>query len=116
VVEDPGDIGPLERTGRFRGLYHVLTGVISPLDGIGPDDLTAEQLIERVRDGEFEEVILATNPTRDGEATAAYLVRALKPHGVRVTRIARGLPVGGDIEYADDVTLAEAMNGRREIP
>ncbi len=115
VVEEPGDVGPIERTGRFRGLYHVLMGVLSPLDGIGPDELTTNSLVERVKKGSFQEIILATNPTREGEATASYIAKVLKPYGVRVTRIARGLPVGGDIEYADEVTLSEAMNGRREL-
>lgn len=115
VIEEPSDVGPIERTGKYRGLYHVLMGVISPLDGVGPDDLTTDRLIRRVKDGSFQEVIVATNPTREGEATAAYLAKVLKPFGVRITRIARGLPMGGDIEYADEVTLSEAMDGRREL-
>jgi recombination protein RecR len=115
VVEEPGNIAPIERTGRYRGQYHVLMGVISPLDGIGPNDLTTDRLIKRVKEGGFQEVILATNPTREGEATAAYLAKALRPLNVRVTRIARGLPMGGDIEYTDEVTLSEALDGRREL-
>lgn len=115
VVEEPSNVGPIDKTGKYHGLYHVLMGVISPLDGIGPDNLTIRHLIERVKAGHFKEVILATNPTREGEATAAYLAKVLKPNGIRITRIARGLPVGGDIEYADEVTLAEAMDGRREL-
>ncbi len=115
VVEEPGDVGPIEKTGSYRGLYHILMGVISPLDGIGPDNLTVEGLIGRVKAGHFQEVIIATNPTREGEATAAHLATVLKPLGVRVSRIARGLPMGGDIEYADEVTLSEALDGRREL-
>jgi recombination protein RecR len=115
VIEEPSDVGPIERTGTYRGLYHILMGVISPLDGIGPDDLTTARLIERIKKGSFQEVILATNPTREGEATASYIAKILRPLGVRITRIARGLPMGGDIEYADEVTLSEAMDGRREL-
>jgi recombination protein RecR len=115
VIEEPSDIGPIERTGSYRGLYHVLMGVISPLDGVGPDDLTIDRLLDRLKSGSFQEVIVATNPTREGEVTASYLAKVLKPSGIRVTRIARGLPVGGDIEYADEVTLSEAMDGRREL-
>ena len=115
VLEEPSDIGPIERTGAYRGLYHVLMGVISPLDGVGPDDLTIDRLLERVKAGSFQEVIIATNPTREGEATAAYLASVLKPLGVRITRIARGLPMGGDIEYADEITLSEALEGRRDL-
>ncbi len=115
VVEDPRDVIALERTREYRGRYHVLGGAISPLDGIGPDDLKIPQLLERVRLGGIEEVIVATNPRVEGEATAIYLARILKPLGVRVTRIAHGLPVGGDLEYADEVTLARAMEGRREL-
>ena len=115
VVEDPRDVVALERTREFRGRYHVLGGAISPLDGIGPDDLRIAQLVERVRAGGIEEVIIATNPRVVGEATALYLARVLKPLGVRVTRIAHGLPVGGDLEYADEVTLARALEGRRDL-
>jgi len=115
VIEEPSDVEPLERTGKYRGLYHVLMGVISPLDGKGPDDLTTDHLINRVKEGGFKEVIVATNPTREGEATAAYIAKVLKPFGVTITRIARGLPMGGDIEYADEATLSEAMDGRREL-
>ncbi|HEV2356092.1 MAG TPA: recombination mediator RecR [bacterium] len=115
VVEDPRDIAAMERTREFTGVYHVLQGAISPLDGIGPDDLRIEELLRRVSAGDVREVIVATNPRVEGEATALYLSRVLKPLGVRVTRIAHGLPVGGDLEYADEVTLARALEGRREL-
>lgn len=115
VVEDPRDVIALERTREFRGRYHVLHGAISPLDGIGPDDLKIPELLTRVRAGGIKEVIVATNPRVEGEATAIYLARLLKPLGVRVTRIAHGLPVGGDLEYADEVTLARALEGRRDL-
>ena len=115
VVEEPGDIVAVERTQEFRGRYHVLAGHISPMDGIGPDDLRIRELLSRVGSGEVKEVILATNPTVEGEATAIYLAGLLKPIGVRVTRIASGLPVGGDLEYADEVTLGRALEGRREV-
>ncbi len=115
VVEDPRDVVALERAREFRGRYHVLGGAISPLDGMGPDDLKIAQLVERVRSGGVSEVIVATNPRVEGEATAIYLSRVLKPLGVRVTRIAHGLPVGADLEYADEVTLARALEGRREL-
>lgn len=115
VVEDPRDVVALERTREFKGRYHVLHGAISPLDGVGPDDLRIAELLERVRTGEVDEVIVATNPRVEGEATAIYLARLLKPLGVRVTRIAHGLPVGADLEYADEVTLARALEGRREL-
>ena len=115
VVEDPRDVIALERTREFRGKYHVLHGAISPLDGIGPDELKIAELITRVRAGGMEEVIVATNPRVEGEATAIYLARVLKPLGVRVTRIAHGLPVGGDLEYADELTLARALEGRRDL-
>ncbi|MDR7520407.1 MAG: recombination mediator RecR [Armatimonadota bacterium] len=115
VVEDPRDVIALERTREFRGRYHVLHGAISPLDGIGPDDLKIPDLLTRVQTGAVREVIIATNPRVEGEATAIYLARVLKPLGVRVTRIAHGLPVGGDLEYADEVTLARALEGRRDL-
>jgi recombination protein RecR len=114
VIERPSDLPALERTG-YRGLYHVLGGALSPLGEVGPDDLTMTPLIERVKGGEVQEVILATNPTVEGEATAHYLAGQLRPLGVRVTRIAQGLPVGSDLEYTDEVTLARALAGRREI-
>jgi recombination protein RecR len=115
VVESPRDVLALERTRQFRGRYHVLHGAISPLDGVGPDDLKIADLLSRVQSGGVEEVIVATNPRVEGEATALYLARLLKPLGVRVTRIAHGLPVGGDLEYADEVTLARALEGRRDL-
>ena len=115
VVEDPHNVTAVERTKEFNGAYHVLMGALSPLQGIGPDDLRIRSLVERVGNGEVAEVILATNPNVEGEATAIYLAKLLKPLGVRVTRIAMGLPVGSDIEYADDVTIHKAMEGRREL-
>ncbi|PYO46950.1 MAG: hypothetical protein DMD84_24850 [Candidatus Rokuibacteriota bacterium] len=115
VVEEPNDLLAMERTGEFKGRYHVLLGALSPLDGIGPDDLKVRELLLRLEDGPAREVILATNPNVEGEATALYLAKLLRPLGVRVTRIARGLPVGGDLEYADQVTLTKALEGRREI-
>jgi recombination protein RecR len=115
VVEDPRDVLAMERTREYRGLYHVLHGAISPLDGVGPEDLRIAELLQRVQGGEVREVIVATNPRVEGEATALYLARVLKPLGVRVTRIAHGLPVGADLEYADEATLAKALEGRREI-
>ena len=115
VVEEPLDVLAIERTGEFRGHYHVLHGAISPIDGIGPERIRARELIERVRDGGVDEVILATNPNLEGEATAMYLADLLAPHVVSVTRIARGLPVGGDLEYADDVTLIRSLQGRRQV-
>jgi recombination protein RecR len=114
VVEEALDILALERSGSYQGLYHVLHGVISPMDGIGPEDLKIEDLLPRLRSGEVTEVILATNPNLEGEATAMYLTRLLQPLGLKVTRLARGLPVGGDLEYADDVTLSHALKGRQE--
>jgi recombination protein RecR len=115
VVEEPADIIAVERTQEFRGRYHVLGGHISPMDGIGPDDLHIRELLERIGRGEAKEIILATNPTVEGEATAIYLANTVKPLGLRVTRIASGLPVGGDLEYADEVTLGRALEGRREL-
>ena len=115
VVEEPGNIVPIEQTGRYRGHYHVLHGVLSPLQGIGPGQLRMANLLDRVRSGGVEEVILATNPTVEGEATALYLAKLLKPLGVRVTRIGMGVPVGSELEYADTATVAKAMEGRREI-
>lgn len=115
VVEDAHNVTAVERTKEFNGAYHVLMGALSPLQGIGPDDLRIKSLVERVGSGEVTEVILATNPNVEGEATAIYLAKLLKPLGVRVTRIAMGLPVGSDIEYADDVTIHKAMEGRREL-
>ncbi|MCH7616817.1 MAG: recombination protein RecR [Chloroflexi bacterium] len=115
VVEEPLDILALERTGSYHGLYHVLHGAISPMDGIGPDDLKVRELLDRLRDGETKEIILATNPNLEGEATSMYLSRLIGPLGLRVTRLARGLPAGGDLEYADDVTLTRALEGRQEM-
>lgn len=115
VVKEPLDILALERTGQYRGLYHVLHGVLSPMDGIGPDDLKIKELLQRLKAGSVSEVIMATNPNLEGEATAMYLQRLLSPFGVRLTRLARGLPVGGDLEYADEVTLTHALEGRREM-
>jgi recombination protein RecR len=115
VVEEPLDILALERSHAYQGLYHVLHGAISPMDGIGPEDLKMTELLQRLRSDEVREIILATNPNLEGEATAMYLTRLLKPLGVKVTRLARGLPVGGDLEYADDVTLARALEGRQEM-
>lgn len=115
VVEEPRDIVAVERTGEHRGRYHVLQGAISPIEGIGPEQLRIRELLARVGDEGVSEVILATNPNIEGEATAMYLARLLRPLGVRVTRIASGLPVGGDLEYADEVTLGRALEGRREV-
>ncbi|MBE0417148.1 MAG: recombination protein RecR [Coriobacteriia bacterium] len=115
VVEEPRDVVAIERTGEFRGLYHVLGGVISPIDGIGPEQLRVRELLDRVSDGTVTEVVVATNTTVEGETTALYLARMLKPLGMRVTRIASGLPVGGDLEYADEVTLGRALEARREL-
>jgi recombination protein RecR len=115
VIEEIKDLAALERTGEFKGRYHVLGGYISPLDGIGPEDLRIRELLDRVRDGEVREVILATSPTVEGEATAMYLCGLLKPLGLKVTRIASGLPVGGDLDYADEVTLGRALEGRRTL-
>lgn len=115
VVEEPLDVLALERTGGFRGRYHVLHGALSPIEGIGPEDLKIRPLMERVRTGGIEEVILATNPSMEGDATAMYLRQQLLPLGVRITRLARGLPVGGDLEYADQSTLLRALAGRQEM-
>lgn len=115
VVEDSADLAAVERSGGFRGRYHVLQGTLSPLDGIGPDDLRIAELLRRVRDGAMREVVIATNPTTEGEATAIYLARLIKPLGVRVSRIAHGLPMGGDVEYADLATLGRALDERREM-
>ncbi len=118
VVEDASDIGAIERTGEFRGRYHVLGGRLSPLEGVGLEELNIETLLRRLGDGNgshVEELIIATNPSVEGEATALYLQKLVRPQGVRVTRLARGLPVGGDLEYADGVTIAEALSGRREL-
>ena len=115
VVEDPRDVAAMERTKDYSGRYHVLNGVISPMDGIGPDMLNIKELISRLGDGSVKEIIMATNPTIEGEATAMYISRLVKPMRIKVTRIAHGLPVGGDLEYADDVTISKALEGRREI-
>jgi recombination protein RecR len=115
VIEEPSTLYAIERAGGYRGLYHVLLGVLSPLDGVGPSDIRAEELLDRVKVGGVEEVIVATNPTIEGEATAIYLTRLLKPHQVRVSRIAYGIPVGMDIEYADEVTLVKSIEGRRDL-
>ncbi len=114
VVEEPQDILALERTREFRGRYHVLHGAISPIEGIGPEDLRIKELLQRLN-GEVQEVILATNPNVEGEATAAYLARLIKPLGIRVTRMAHGVPVGGDLEYIDELTLSRALEGRRDL-
>jgi recombination protein RecR len=115
VVEDATNIQAVEKTRQFNGLYHVLGGALSPLQGIGPDQLKIKSLIERLKDGAAQEIIIATNPTAEGEATAIYLSKLIKPLGVRVTRIAMGIPVGSDLEYADEVTMLKAMEGRRDL-
>lgn len=115
VVEEPHDVFAIEKTREYKGNYHVLMGVLSPLDGIGPSDLKIEELLNRVRGNGIREVILATNPNLEGEATAMYVAKILKPFGMKVTRIARGLPVGGDLEYADEVTLTKSIEGRQEM-
>jgi recombination protein RecR len=115
VVEEPKDVVAVERTREFRGRYHVLGGAISPIDGIGPDDLRVRELLHRLSDGTVTELILATDPNLEGEATATYLARLIKPMGVTISRLASGLPVGGDLEYADEVTLGRAFSGRRSV-
>ena len=115
VVEEPKDVAAVEKIREFRGRYHVLGGAISPIDGIGPEDLRIRELTARLADSEVTEIILATNPNLEGEATATYLARLIKPLGIKVTRPASGLPVGGDLEYADEVTLGRALSGRREM-
>ncbi len=115
VVEDPRDVVAMERTRDFRGMYHVLQGAISPMEGIGPDEIRIKELLSRLQDGQVKEVIVATNSSVEGEATAMYLARLIKPYGILVTRIAHGLPVGGDLEYADEVTLSKALEGRRQM-
>ena len=114
VVSDPRDVIAFERLNEFKGIYHVLHGLISPMDGIGPDDITVKELLKRL-DGSVKEVIMATNPTVEGEATAMYLSRLIKPLGIKVSRLAYGIPVGGNLEYADDVTLFRALEGRNEM-
>ena len=115
VVEDPRDVAAMERTKDYNGMYHVLHGVISPMDGVGPDMIRIKELIQRLSNQDVKEIIMATNPTVEGEATAMYIARLVKPMGIKVTRIAHGLPVGGDLEYADEVTISKALEGRREI-
>lgn len=115
VVEEPKDVLAVERTREFRGRYHVLGGAISPIDGVGPDDLRVKELMTRLADGKVTEIILATDPNLEGEATATYLTRLISPLGVKVTRLASGLPVGGDLEYADEITLGRAFEGRRQV-
>lgn len=115
VVEEPSTLYAIERTASFRGLYHVLLGALSPLDGVGPSDIRAQDLIDRLQGGGVKEVILATSPTIEGEATAIYLTKLIKPHGVHVSRIAYGVPVGMDLDYADEVTLTKSIEGRRDL-
>ncbi|HKM89197.1 MAG TPA: recombination mediator RecR [Candidatus Acidoferrales bacterium] len=115
VIEEPHSIVPVEKTRAYNGLYHVLGGTLSPLNGVGPDQLNIKSLLERLKKGTVEEIIIATNPTTEGEATAVYLSKLIKPLGVRVTRIGMGIPVGSDLEYADEVTMSKAMEGRREL-
>lgn len=115
VVEEPLDVLAIERTGQYHGVYHVLHGAISPVEGIGPDDLRIRELLGRITNGAAKEIILATNPSMEGEATAMYLVRVIGNNGPKITRLATGLPIGGDLEYADEVTLGKALEGRREI-
>ena len=115
VIQDPKDVIAMEKMKEYNGLYHVLQGAISPMDGIGPEDINIPDLLKRLQDETVQEVILATNPNIEGEATAMYISRLLKPSGIKITRIAHGLPVGGDLEYADEVTLSKALEGRREV-
>ena len=115
VVEQPQDIFVFEKMGEYKGTYHVLMGALSPLDGVGPDDLKIKELVTRIEKGKTREVIIATNPNVEGEATSIYLSKIIKPLGVKVTRLAQGMPMGGDLEYADEVTLAKALEGRREL-
>lgn len=115
VVEDPRDVVAMEKTREYSGLYHVLHGAISPMEDIGPEDIKLKELLQRLKDSEAKEIILATNPTVEGEATAMYISKLLKPFEMKITRIAHGIPVGGDLEYADEVTLAKALEGRREV-
>lgn len=115
VVQDPKDVIAMEKMKEYHGLYHVLHGAISPMDGIGPEDIKIAELLKRLQNEEVQEIILATNPNIEGEATAMYISRLVKPSGIRITRIAHGLPVGGDLEYADEVTLSKALEGRREL-
>lgn len=115
VVQDSKDVMAMEKMREYSGLYHVLHGAISPMDGIGPEDIKIPELIKRLQNDEIQEVIVATNPTIEGEATAMYISRLIKPTGIKVTRIAHGLPIGGDLEYADEVTLSKAIEGRREL-
>ena len=115
VVESPKDVAAMERIREFNGQYHVLNGVISPMEGVGPEDINLRSLIKRLQNSDVKELIIATNPNIEGEATAMYIARLIKPAGIKVTRIAHGLPVGGDLEYADEVTLLKAMEGRREL-
>lgn len=115
VVQEPKDVIAMEKMKEYQGVYHVLNGAISPMEGIGPEDINIPQLLKRLHDETVQEVILATNPNIEGEATAMYISRLLKPTGIKVTRIAHGLPVGGDLEYADEVTLSKALEGRREL-
>ncbi len=115
VVRDPRDVNAMERMREYHGLYHVLHGVISPMDGVGPDDIRIRELMSRLSSGEIQEVVLATNPDVEGEATAAYISRLIKPMGVKVTRIAHGVPIGGELEYTDEVTLLRAFEGRTEL-
>jgi len=115
VVESPKDVAAIERMREFKGQYHVLHGAISPMDGIGPEDINLKALIIRLQNSEVKEIILATNPNIEGEATAMYIARLVKPSGIKVTRIAHGVPVGGDLDYADEITLSKAMEGRREL-
>lgn len=115
VVEEPNNIIPIEQSGHYKGLYHILMGAISPIHGVGPEDLKVKQLIERIKGQEVSEIIIATNPNAEGEATAVYISKLIKPLGVKVTRIAVGLPVGSDLEYIDEVTVSMALDGRREV-